>query len=393
MEMCLLLVCSDQDAAGLLMTVLAEMGIKAEHTPSVAFGLERIEEQQFDAIAFDYRGDAVSDEFLARLRQSDKNGTTMLIALVDEECNSRPLFGRGANFVLYRPLTAERTRLSMNAARGLMRGERRSSARAQVYSTANVSYPGAPDLDAMLINISDSGTLISTEPRKLGEGKVYFEFALPGQGQLVRLSGEVAWQDFSGRAGINFLDVPQSSRKLIQAWLQQNVTWSGEQPVIERFALEPKLKGAKKPSQSSVDTSADISAASPAASSADISGLASAYSSADDSTEASPGDRRRNERVPCQIGATVHPVGVTTPNRCSLSDISEGGCYVEMPSPLPGKADVEIVVRTSDRKFKIRGEVLSSHPGFGMGVRFVFQDSGEREEILQVMALLSAARA
>ena len=366
--MCLLLVCADQDAAGLLMTVLAELEIKAEHTPSISHGLERIEEQQFDAIAFDYRGDAASDEFLARLRQSEKNGTTMLVALVDEECNARPLFGLGANFVLYRPLTAERTRLSLNAARGLMRGERRSSARTHVYSTANVSYPGAPDLDATLINISDSGTLISTQQRKLGDGKVYFEFALPGQGQLVRLSGEVTWQDFSGRAGIHFLDVPQTSRKLIQTWLQQNAAWAGNapEPVIERFALEPDLSGSKTSAQDSGEGRAQASNA---------------------------GDRRQDERVPCQIGATVHPVGTTAPNHCSLSDISEGGCYVEMPSPLPGKSDVEIVVRTLDRKFKIRGEVLTSHPGFGMGVRFVFQDSGEREEILRVLALLSAARA
>ncbi|MFZ3339865.1 MAG: PilZ domain-containing protein [Terriglobales bacterium] len=370
MDMCLLLVCADQDAAGLLMTVLAEMEIKAEHTPSILHGMERIDEQEFDAIAFDYRGDQASDEFLARLRQSDKNGTTMLIALVDEQCNARPLFGRGANFVLYRPLTAERTRLSMNAARGLMRGERRSSSRTPLYSTASISYPGAPDLDATLINLSDTGTLISTQPRKLGDGKVYFEFALPGQAQLVRLSGEVAWQDFSGRAGINFVDVPQASRKLIQAWLQKNAAWSGEEPVIERFALEPDFSGSKSSLQGSAD------------------------SRAEDSAETSnPGDRRQDERVPCQIGATVHPVGTTTPHHCSLSDISEGGCYVEMPSPLPGKADVEIVVRTSDRKFKIQGEVLSSHPGFGMGVRFVFQDTGEREEILRVLALLSAARA
>ena len=105
------------------------------------------------------------------------------------------------------------------------------------------------------------------------------------------------------------------------------------------------------------------------------------------------GDRRRGERVPCQLGATVNPVGTSTPNHCSLSDISEGGCYVEMPTPLPGKADVEIMVRTSEMKFKVRGEVLSSHPGFGMGVRFVFNDPTEREEILRLLAVLSAARA
>ena len=59
-----------------------------------------------------------------------------------------------------------------------------------------------------------------------------------------------------------------------------------------------------------------------------------------------------------------------------------------MPSPLPGRADVEIMVRTTDRKFAIRGEVLTSHPGFGMGVRFVFENSAEREEILRLLAAL-----
>src|SRR5271170_8248121 len=103
MDMCLLLVCPDQDAAKLLTSVLSEMELEAEHTPSVARGLERIEEQQFDAIIFDYRGDAASDEFLAQLRKSSKNNAAMLLALVDEECNARPLFGLGANFVLYRP--------------------------------------------------------------------------------------------------------------------------------------------------------------------------------------------------------------------------------------------------------------------------------------------------
>jgi hypothetical protein len=362
MDMCLLLVCPDQDAAKLLTSVLSEMELEAEHTPSVARGLERIEEQQFDAIIFDYRGDAASDEFLAQLRKSSKNNAAMLLALVDEECNARPLFGLGANFVLYRPLSVERTRLSLNAARSLMNTERRQSPRAQVNSTANVSYPGVPDLDATLINISDSGTLISTHQQKLGEGRVYFEFALPGQGQLVRLSGEVAWQDFSGRAGISFLDVPQASRKLIQSWLQQNSAWLGQlqEPIIERFALEPNL---------------------------------GPPANAEESEEASNlGDRRRDERVPCQLGATVLPVGTGTASHCSLSDLSEGGCYVEMPSPLPGRADVEIMVRTTDRKFAIRGQVLTSHPGFGMGVRFVFQDSAEREEILRLLAVLSAAR-
>ncbi len=372
MDIRLLLVCPDQDAAALLTSVLAEMGMEAEHTPSLAHGLARLDEQKFDAVVFEYRDGAASEEFLSRLRHSAKNQKAMLIAVVDEDCNARPLFGLGANFVLYRPLSAERTRVSMSAARSLMRRERRRAPRARVNSKASVSYPGVPELDATLLNISDTGTLITTQQRELGQGKVYFEFALPGQGKIVRLSGAVAWQDFSGRAGISFLDVPQASRKLIQSWLQQNgvqpggATQDPPEPVIERFTLEPKLKQTKistpMPKQSSQQGSDDA-------------------------------DRRREERVPCQLGATVLPEGTNTPNHCQLSDISEGGCYVEMPTPLPGKANVEIMVRTSEMKFKISGEVLSSHPGFGMGVRFVFKDSNEQEEILRLLAVLSAARA
>jgi len=363
MDIPVLLVCPDQDAATLLKGVLAEMGMEADHTPSLAHGLELLEERKFDAIVFDYRDDPASEEFLARLRQSKKNNATMLIALVPEECNARPLFGLGANFVLYRPLSLERTRVSLSAARGLMRRERRSERRAHVHSKANVSYPGTADLDATLINLSDSGTLITTSQRELGKGKVYFEFALPGQKQIVRLSGEVAWQDFSGRAGVRFLDVPQASRRLIQTWLEKNGVRPGEtptappEPIVERFALEPKLPTALNQAD----------------------GL-------------SASNRRKDERVPCKLGATISSAGTNTPNHCSLSDLSEGGCYVEMPTPLPGKADVEITVRTSEMKFKVSGEVLSSHPGFGMGVRFVFHDSREQEEILRLLAVLSAAR-
>jgi hypothetical protein len=63
---------------------------------------------------------------------------------------------------------------------------------------------------------------------------------------------------------------------------------------------------------------------------------------------------------------------------------------VEMPFPLSGQSGVEILVRTSEMKLKIRGQVLATHPGFGVGVRFMFRDSVEREEILRLLAVLSA---
>ena len=192
MDLRALVVCPDRESASLLTLILSELGMVVEHTPSISRGLELLESQHFDAIVLDYRADQSSEEFLACLRQSAKNHASMLIAVVDSQFNARPVFGLGANFVLYRPLSSERTRISLRAARGLMRRERRRAPRAPVNSTANVAYPGAPESSAVLTDLSDSGTLLQTDSRLPSTCKVYFEFALPGQRQLVRLSGEVA---------------------------------------------------------------------------------------------------------------------------------------------------------------------------------------------------------
>src|SRR5260370_23467939 len=53
--------------------------------------------------------------------------------------------------------------------------------------------------------------------------KVYFQFQLPGQTATVRLSGVVMWQDWNGRAGVQFVDVPKTSRRIVSEWVQSNL--------------------------------------------------------------------------------------------------------------------------------------------------------------------------
>jgi CheY-like chemotaxis protein len=366
MDLRALVVCPDQDSAKLLSVVLSELGMTVDHTPSISRGFELIESQRFDAIVFDYRADQSSEEFLARLRQSAKNRSCLLIAVVDGGFNARPVFGLGANFVLYRPLSSERTRLSLRAACGLLRRERRRAPRARLNSTASVAYPGTPDINAVLTDLSDGGTSLQTANPLPSAAKVYFEFSLPGQRERVRLSGEVAWQDSTGRTGIRFLDVPQSSRRLMQSWLQQNAV---------------ATPTATPASQSPVTPSQEIPATpSPSAPASMPSGKPALVSNA--------GNRRTERRLSCKVGAEIYRLGADVPNRVNLSDISEGGCYVEMPSPLSGRSGVEILVRTASTKLRIKGQVIATHPGFGMGVRFMFRDSAEREEVLRLLAVL-----
>lgn len=361
MELSVLVVCPDQDSANLLSTVLAEMEITAEHTPSISQGLERLQDKTYDAVILDYRADQSSEDFLAKLRQAHtKSRKTLLIAILDADFSARPVFGLGANFVLYRPLSLERTRLSLRAARGLMRRERRRGPRIPVNSPTTLAYPGAEDGCGTIVDLSDGGTSLRTGNTLPPVGKVYFQFALPGQQQPVRLSGEVAWQDAAGRTGIRFVNVPQASRRLMHEWLLQNSFRQIQDK--DRPSTRPAAPLSREPLSESTKP-----------------GLA--------------GNRRGERRFACKLGAELYRAGSSVPNRCTLSDVSEGGCYVEMPSPLTGQPSVEIVVRTTDMKFKIRGQVQAVHPGFGMGVRFTFESAAEREEVLRLLALLASGPA
>ena len=234
-----------------------------------------------------------------------------------------------------------------------MRRERRRAPRIPVNSTASLAYPGQEDLRATMVDLSDGGTSLRSGQALPPACKVYFQFALPGQQQAVRLSGEVAWQDASGRTGIRFVDVPQTSRRLMHAWLLQNSH--------RQTKSQPPASAIQKPEPSSR----------PAA-------------------PGSASNRRGERRFPCKLGAEVYRSGSNVPNRCALSDVSEGGCYVEMPSPLDAQSNLEIHVRTPDMKLKICGQVQAVHPGFGMGVRFVFRDDVEKEEILRLLSVLAA---
>ena len=95
------------------------------------------------------------------------------------------------------------------------------------------------------------------------------------------------------------------------------------------------------------------------------------------------GDRQssRQTRDSCRLGAEVYHTGTSVPNHCCLTDLSSGGCYLEVPLPFPAGSSVEILVRTYEMKLRLRGTVQASHPGYGMGVAFELKTKEERENI------------
>jgi len=58
------------------------------------------------------------------------------------------------------------------------------------------------------------------------------------------------------------------------------------------------------------------------------------------------------------------------PVRCQLTDLSLGGCYLEITSPFPVATRVTLSMRTAGAELRAEGVVRVMHPDKGMGVEF-----------------------
>jgi len=242
---------------------------------------------------------------------------------------------------------------------------------------------------------------------------VYFQFLLPGQSASVRLSGQVVWQDWNGRAGVQFMDVPKASRKLIGEFLTanlptgldfakdelQDVTVEMDEGQVEHVSIPLETLRTKK--TATVKREAVPQKHAPGYKSQERESHAPQKKGREvpedrygersiARTETHTDDRRTQNRYACRIGAEVYRTGINVPNHCNLTDLSSGGCYLEVSLPFQAGSSVEIVVRTYELKLRLRGVVQASHPGYGMGIAFELKTKEERENVRQLLDFVAA---
>ena len=374
MTLTALLVCTDKTAAEILSRVLKELSIRVESCPDFARASIRAAQERFDAIIVDGQSSAEIRSLLRETRTSRLNDATLAVAVVPSQESIRELFSLGVNFVLYKPVAYERALSSLRAARAVMRKEKRKNARAAVHTHATVDYANVQQEKATLVNLAPGGMAVLFGKKLPPTSKVYFQFKLPGQTVNVRLSGQVVWQDWNGSAGVQFVDVPKTSRKLLDEFLGMHLPKEEEKQ--EFFDVNDVTVEMEEPQGMSVisrewtprdgETAVAENAAPPAGATA---------------TVADPDNRRAQTRYNCRIGAEVYRTGTSVPNHCCLTDLSSGGCYLEIPLPFPQGSSVEILVRTYDLKLRLRGSVQASHPGYGMGVAFELKTKEEQANL------------
>ncbi|MGB8060703.1 MAG: PilZ domain-containing protein [Candidatus Sulfotelmatobacter sp.] len=81
-------------------------------------------------------------------------------------------------------------------------------------------------------------------------------------------------------------------------------------------------------------------------------------------------ERRRFPRVAVALQVEIRREDADVPLRSQTTDISLGGCYVEMPLTLVIASKVDMVFWLGDQKVSAKGVVVTCHPQFGNGIEF-----------------------
>ena len=305
-----LVLCSDDKIVRVLRRVLGDLDIEIELCPNADAALRRLTRQRFEAIIVDITDEGAT-EVLRSSRNAPCNRQAVAVAIVDPMIGLKAVFGLGAHFVLYKPVSSERAKSSFRAARALMKSERRRNARVAIQIPVVVRSSVSANVKVSTIDLSEGGMAVKLRNGRRPSNPVQISFTLPGTSRALEIPAEFAWEASSEQAGLRFLQVAPEVAAHLREWLKQN------SPDVEQ----------------------------------------------DD-----------------------------PPIRCQLTDLSLGGCYLEISSPFPVSTCVTLSMRAAGVEIRVQGLVRVMHPDKGMGVEFTQATNEDRSAVEKFLGVLHENR-
>src|SRR5579862_4436723 len=120
-----LLVSKDSQASDILTRVLSVFGMgltPCDDNEAVSM----LREQKFDAVIVDFDSPKTAEQVLQSVQQGFSGERAVTVALLSDRSELRNLLRKGANFVLYKPLSEQSTEAALSAAASLVKRHRRS---------------------------------------------------------------------------------------------------------------------------------------------------------------------------------------------------------------------------------------------------------------------------
>ena len=156
-----LLLCSDEKIVRVLRRVLGDLDIEIELCADADSVLYRLTRRRFEGIVVDCEAPGAS-QVLKSARSAPCNKQAVAVAIVQPAVGLREVFGLGAHFVLYKPVSSERAKSSA-------RGKRTAASLAFVVPTAmsaqtRSSVPGFARLSALSVHWAATGVIQMRPP-------------------------------------------------------------------------------------------------------------------------------------------------------------------------------------------------------------------------------------
>lgn len=224
-----LLVCKDEQATDVLTSVLAGFGLGVQCC-GYPDALCRLTEQKFDAVIVDYDDPHSAALVLQNAFQVSAGNNTVTVALLDDKTKVRHVFGAGANFVLYKPVSQQQAEASLRAAIALIKRERRTSFRVPVQLPVKLRVENGSEMEGILLDLSEDGLDVLASQPLCPAAKVNARFILPFQEAEIAVRGEVAWANPNGESGVRYTDIPENLRRSLREWVIKNAAEVPEDP-------------------------------------------------------------------------------------------------------------------------------------------------------------------
>jgi DNA-binding response OmpR family regulator len=232
-----LLLCTDDTIVRVLRRVLSELEIGVEQCADLDTTVQKMTRQRFEAVIVDCTSHELASKVLKGIRSAPANKRAVIIAIIDGQNAAKGATELGAHFVLFKPLSLERTRSSFRAVRALMKRERRRHARIPIELPVELQLVGKQgNVRTVTSDLGENGVAIKAAAFKAKDQKLpssfRVRFTLPGSGHEIDTQGEVAWEG-STVVGLRFRDMAPEMSEALKLWIaRQLMGGDADEPTV-----------------------------------------------------------------------------------------------------------------------------------------------------------------
>lgn len=212
---------NDAEFLSVFNQALADLQVECLHLDDPLRFLDLLQHENFDLLVLDCDATDQALEVISQARQRSANRDAVLMVGTTER-DPAGFLERGANVILYKPLTLKALERHLRNAHPLMLSERRRYSRHPVQIPVAVRTPEGRQVLATGFSLSEGGIALQFSERLDTREVLRVEFVLPQEKLALQLTGKLAWVNSDLHTGIRFVQLTSETREQLRGWLERN---------------------------------------------------------------------------------------------------------------------------------------------------------------------------